>query len=64
MPSIFKDEGRGNGGFSTGPAGVRPKSALTALRTLESAMHFLRARALSGQIWTRTVIHGELVHAA
>ena len=64
MLGIFKDERRGNGGFSSGPAGVRPKSALAALRTLESAMHFLHARALPGHIWTRTVIHAERVHAA
>jgi hypothetical protein len=34
------------------------------LRTLESGEHFLRARALRGRIRTRTVIHGEFVHAA
>ena len=46
MQRIFKDERRGNVAFSFRPEGIGPKSALTALRTLESALHFLRARAL------------------
>ncbi len=50
--------------FPPRPEGVRPGSALAALQTLESAMHFLRARALREQIHTRTVILEEFVHAA
>ncbi len=50
--------------FSSGPGGVRPGSALAALRTLENAVHFLRVRAFRGPIRTRTVILGEFVHAA
>ena len=64
MQSIFKDERRRDGVFPSRPKGVWPKSALAALRALESAVHFLRTRALRGQIWTQTVIHNQLVHAA
>jgi hypothetical protein len=64
MPSIFKDERRGTGGFSSGPFGVRPKSALTALPPLESAGTSFANAPCEAEFRTRTVIHGEFVHAA
>ena len=64
MQGIFEDERRGNGAFSSRPEGIGPKSALTALQMLESALHFLRAHALRERNGTQTVIYGEFVHAA
>jgi hypothetical protein len=54
MQRIFDDERRRNGGFAPGPKGVGPKSPLTALQILESALHFLAVCALSGTILAPT----------
>ena len=64
MQGIFEDERRGSGAFSSRPEGIGPKSALTALRLFESALHFLRVRALLRQVLAPTVIHSQFVHAA
>jgi hypothetical protein len=41
MQGIFEDERRGDGAFAHRRFAVGPKSALTASKILESALHFL-----------------------
>jgi hypothetical protein len=50
MQGIFEDERRGDGAFARRRFAVGPKSALTASKILESALHFLAVVSWSAPV--------------
>ena len=64
MPSIFEDEGRKLGDFSSRPCGFLPKSALATSQSLASEPHFPRSHSSRQQIFLQTVTRADLVRAA